>query len=152
MNQAVKAFILLACLLCGFLSCRRPCRPPEIAPRSIEHWEDGRIAVVGSWKAHPEGWAPFALVRIECRREQAECTEFRAELLKDEHGRSPDRLAPELTLYRIEKWSADEIRATGMYRERWRVELMVDLNTGSVRRQHPAKRERIDGSEYWILK
>jgi hypothetical protein len=122
-------------------------------PYSFERPEEGYLIIIGSWKAFPSsGWVPYSSIRIECRREHAECIEFEANLALDEHGEHPGLLRPDLLRYRIETWSPDEIRATGMLREQWPVELTIHPQNGYARREYPNKRDRYDGSEYWLLK
>jgi hypothetical protein len=146
---------LLVFLLCvGLQSCQRPehREHPQLVSYRFERPEEGHIIAVGSWKPFPSpGWVPYASVRIDCRREQAECTEFRARMIADEHGEHPDRILPELTYYRIETWSPDEIRATTGESEHRREDLIIHPKTGYVRHYYPDKRARFDASDYWLL-
>ena len=118
----------------------------------FERIGDTQLVATGSWQAQPSGWVPFALVRIECHRERAECTESWAQIIADEHGAGPYHLVPEFTRYRIEEWSGDSLRAIGQFRGQWAVELLINGATGDVRRSYPDQRNRFSDTEYWVLR
>jgi hypothetical protein len=149
-----SSFLLLVVAAGLCVSCRDAPRRtrPEIAPLEFERIGDAHFIATGSWQAQPSGWVPLALVRIECHRERAECTESWAQIIADEHGAGPDRLVPEFTRYRIEEWSGDSLRASGKFRNRWAVELRINGATANVCRSYLHKRNRYSGEESWVLK
>lgn len=161
---------MIVCCLAAVLlgSCERPCDPsPQIVIESLrfEEVSGDHVVAIGSWEPallsdvqpvwapkEPRPWTPWALVRIECRREWSECTESWAQLVADEHGEKPLGLIPQFTRYDIAEWSGPKIRATGIFREQVPVQLSIDVSTKIVRRENLDERGRSDGSDGWRLK
>lgn len=152
---------LLICLGAVLLGAcdQQPCDPqPEIViePLRFERVSEDHVVATGSWEpgssdGKPYGWAPWALVRIECHRERSECMESRARIHADEHGEGPLGLHSELTRYDIAEWTGPNIRATGMFGEEVPVQLSIDVSTKTVRHEI-LKKNHSFGSDYWLLK
>jgi hypothetical protein len=140
-----KSIGMLVCCLAAVLlgTCRGPGDRPGIPPLSFERISDSHVLVTGSWQSNATTGAPHALVFIECRRATQECTEMRAQIVSDEHGVKGDRLMPDFTHYQIKEWSGSKIRATGRYRDKWPVQLSIDVAAGLIHRE--------SGAEDWTL-
>ena len=150
-----KRIGMLVCCLGAVLlgTCREPRDWPQLPRRSFERLSDSHVLVTGSWQANATAGGIHALVFIDCRRATQECTEMRAQIVSDEHGKG-DLLMPAFTHYRIKEWSGSKIRATTTSfreREQWPFRLSIDVATGVVRRESTGRRDPGYEAEYWLL-
>lgn len=151
-----KRIGMLVCCLAAVLlgTCRWPRDRPQIAQRSFERLSDSHVLVTGSWQPNATTGGIRALVFIECRRATQECTEMRAHIVSDEHGKG-DLLMPDFTHYKIKEWSGLKIRATttSFFREleQQPFKLSIDVATGVVRRESTGRRDPGYAAEYWLL-
>ena len=124
--------VLMAATACGKHSAQVA---PRLSTKGFETASETTVVVNGSWRSHASRWVPYASVRIECERSKSECTEFWAAFYADEEG-GPGGLVPEVTHYSIVTWSPSTVTAAGVFRNKWPVQLKINLNEKTVERTY----------------